>query len=172
MNKHSKHMIAALFLTTSASALAAGTVSNTTSSTADIIFAAPVGPINVTITPVSGLVAGPLTQGKKLADISLTSTISQTYAYRFGPFNDKFVTDGTPIKAIASGRTNSDNKLAITINNRYGNPAAQTTMITGEVYQTLTNPLTSYTLELIPTVLSTVNADTYAVSVEAAVYTS
>lgn len=167
--KYSKYLIAASFLAVSATTLAAGTVSNQTSRTVDLTFNSPLSPVSLNISPASNLTAGSIFAMNSLGTVTLSSTLPERYAVRFGPYTNTFVGDGSPTKAIASGITNPDNKLSVNIATG-STLVSNITMDNGEIYTVTVDPITFAKFELHPTTNQTVAPDTYRLSVEAAVY--
>ena len=164
----SKYFIAALILTGSSSALAAGTVSNATQAAANLVFNAPLSPVTLTVTPTQNLTSGSFPQSSVLGVAKITSQSSERYAYRYGPFNGSFTQGTNIVTAVASGTTNPNNKLELGTNGTI--TGAITTMNDGSIWFVTGSSQTSADINITSRIAQTVAPDTYRVSFEAASY--
>ncbi|EQC1082468.1 hypothetical protein ACY2HL_004400 [Enterobacter roggenkampii] len=164
----SKYFIAALILTGSSSALAAGTVSNATQAAADLVFNAPLAPVTLTVTPTQNLTAGGFNQSAVLGVAKVTSQVSARYAYRYGPFTSSFTQGTNVMQAVASGTTNPNNKIELGTNSSV--IGTITTMNDGSIWYVTNTSQTSADVNLTSRTAQTIAPDTYRISFEAASY--
>lgn len=153
------------------SACCAGTaqatvVSNVATATANATFQKS-GNVTVTITPKTGLMAGNISKTTVLADVIIKpSSESDSVVYRFTPSSG--VLNSSENELILSGKNNPDNKLTVFLNydDDIGGNNNPTEWIHGSVIGTRSATVnSSITSEDVP-------ADTYTVSIDAAVWSN
>lgn len=147
-------------------AQAAGPVSAVATGTADLVFAAS-GTATVKITPVTGLLAGNIANGTKLADAVFTASAGDV-AYRWTPGSGTITnnSNGAPVIMEVTGA--AGNKLIIT---PVDSGSSATTCITTAPWCVPTTVGTTTVNAVIQKyTTATVAPDTYPVSMDAVVW--
>lgn len=164
MNK----MLLALAVMSATSAVNAATVTDRVTGTADIVFNQPANPLTLTITPRTGLVAGDYSvNGTEAADFTVTSDREAMLAVAWTEgFSGQQVL-GSPhrVRAVISGTNDPDNNQAsFYLAGDNGTSIVPVDNVDWSVYQE------SKEFKGFVVADSQIRADTYRISIDAAVY--
>lgn len=160
MNK----MLLALAVMSATSAVNAATVTDRVSGTADIVFNQPANPLKLTITPRTGLVAGDYSvTATEAADFTVTSDREAMLAVAWTEGFAGQQPQG--VRAVISGTNDPDNnKASFYLAGDNGTSTIPVDNVDWSVYKESTEFKGFVVAD------SQINADTYRISIDAAVY--
>lgn len=140
------------------------TISNSTTATAGITFA-PVHNVGLTLTPLTSLVAGPITKGALVANGALTDSVASQLAFRFTPDTGASGKKETASIITVSGTNDPSNLITLKLEGDF-----KTSSSSDNAWMYTNDPMTRESLYITANAAQTVAADTYTISVDGADY--
>lgn len=165
-NKFGKICVLTLLCAGFAGTAQAGQPSGVVTATGDVSFTSP-SSVSLSVTPVSGLVAGAVAANTKVATGAASATDPQKIAYRWTPGTGDI--SGGSIKNLIKikGKNDPANIISLKLNSDAG-----FSVDGGNGWIVPLKPTKSENLTVITPAAETVNADTYVVSIDAAEWVS